>query len=262
MNTFSPIFRKSLDAIPIVLRRKFGFPETGNPNLSSNFYNSREAIVRAIDQSGDPKNVLPFVGIKLTAANIDVESYHKWLLKNDGIPLYYNPAELADDNLSVMTFFGRAVAVEADCIFFSDSFDEIISMIEQIMFSGSELHFKLRIGEGNIPIRLSINKDSISVPEADFTTEVPANFELNFQITVKTYSGFIEPVPLVKRIKIQGGTVIEFETLAGEQKKRIDRMLSSAFGVNTKNFVDDMGIVEFDIDLDTDIIDPSQVKES
>lgn len=262
MTPFSPVFRRSLEAIPVILKRKFGFPETGNPNLSASFYTSRDAIVRAIEETGDPKNVLPFIGIKLSTVYLDVESYNPRLLKRDGLPLYYSPAELAEDQITVMTFFGRPVRVEAEAILFTDNYDQLISVIEQIMFSGSELHFKLRIGEGTIPIKFSLEKESISVPEADFTTEAFSNFELSFQLSVKTYSGFIEPVPLVKRVKIQGGSSIQYETLDGKTKTRVDRLLASGFGVDERSFVDDMGIIEFNVGLDTDIIDPTDIKET
>lgn len=263
METFSPIFRRSIEAISTQLRRNLGFPELGRPRAETAFYTSRDSILRAISESGDPKNVLPFFGIKLSNVFVNPESYNQRLLKRHGFPLAYSEATTNDDSLVLYTFFGRPVRVEADVIFFSDNYDEVLSVIEQILFLGSELHFKLRFKNGSIPIKFSISKDGLAVPEADFQSDT-ANFEFSFQVSLQTYSGFIRPVPVVKKVKLQGGPIFDKELDFTDGRTlsllQVDRQFSIARGVPDGEFINQSPIVYFDIDPNTDVVDGSKIK--
>lgn len=232
-----------------MLRRRLGMPERGRSQLDSVFFNSREAIIKAVTKSGDPADVLPFIGIKITSIYLDQESYNHNALKREGMPL-----GKADEGNSVFVFFGRPVKVEMECFLFTNNFQEVTSTVQQILFLSSELHFKLQI-EKNVgfDIQLKINKDGLTIPEADFQSQI-STFEFSFPIEMKTYAGIIEKIPLVKTVRLQGGPVIEY--IVDEKiERRVERAFGSARGVDS---IQSEEIISFELGLNQDTIDTSR----
>lgn len=249
---FSPIFRRSLEGITAVLRREFNLGKASKPDIEATFYDSRNAIIKAIQQSGDPKNVLPFFGVKISSVFPDVEAQNSRMLKRQGIPLYYE-GETTGEGLSLVTLFARPTRVEADVIFLTDSYDEVLQIIQQIIFLGSELPFKVPLGKGGIPVKMKINKDGLAMPEADFESST-ANYELTFSLYLKTYIGIEESVPMIERVRVQGGPIITVKSLKGGQRERVERVLQIGRGLNTELNSGDLNIVDIPIEPDTDLV--------
>lgn len=242
---FSPIFRESVKAIPIVIRREFDIPDERKP-LDTAFYTSNNAIVKVIKNTGDPKNVLPFVGIKVTSVFPNPETYNSRLLKRVGLPLYYRGTN--KDDLELMTLFCRPVLVEAEAVFLTDSYEDTLDFMEQLMFIGSELHFSIRVGNGSVPIKFKISKDGLAIPEGDFQSEI-ANYSLTFPISLHTYSGIVTGVPVINKVKLNGGIGIEnIPELEVDRKFNLGRVLK---GDSVNNLI----AVDVPVGLDTDLIE-------
>jgi len=233
-----------------MLRRRLGMPERGRSQLETVFFNSREAIVKAVTKSGNPSDVFPFVGVKITSIFTDPESYNPKTLKSEGMPL-----GRADEGESVYVFFGVPVKVEMECFLFTNSFQELISTVERLLFISSELHFRMNIDEGvNFDIQLKINKDGLSIPEADFQSQI-STFEFSFPAEIKTYAGVVEKLPLIRTVRLQGGPVVEY-VVDEVVERRVQRAFGSAIGVTS---IDSEEIVSFKMGLNQDKVDTTQL---
>jgi hypothetical protein len=243
MIEYSQVFKKSIEAVPRILGRRLGMPEKGRSQLDSVFFTSRDAIIKSISQSGNPAEVVPFIGMKITSIYVDPDSYNNHAMKREGLTLSRGDG-------FVYLFFGRPVIVEAECLLFSNSFDEIISTVQQILFLSSELHFNMKLEEGEIEVRISIDKEGISIPEADFQSQI-STFEFSFPVKIKTYAGVIEKVDTVTSVKVQGGPVV---TYVMDEKiiRRVDRAIGLARGVNPDA---PNTIIDLEIGLNQDVID-------
>lgn len=249
MLEYSPVFKQSIESVPKILRRRLGLPEIGRSQLDSVFFTSREAILKAIQKSGDPANVVPFLGVKISSIFVDPESYNSHALKREGLVV-----GITDEGNSAYVFYGRPVKVEMECFMFSDDFNQVLSVVQQILFLESELNFMLNIEEdAGFKITLAINKEGLSIPEADFQSQI-SSFEFSFPAYIKTYAGIIQKLPLVKKVKLQGGPVIEYIE-NDEVVRRVDRALGIAVGSDPNSPND---IISFKLGLNQDLINTNQ----
>jgi len=114
------------------------------------------------------------------------------------------------------------------------------------------MHPNMKIADGvRIPLHFSINKDGISIPEMDSQAEV-AKFELNFPVSLDTYTGMVVEVPSVQTIKVQGGSLTVDPTKLDHEKTRVVRSIAAA---RTGN-VDELTIEDIVIGLDDDYVSP------
>lgn len=184
----SPIFKKSYEALKVILKRVYG--KDNIPILGTLDEND---INRELGRTTLNTTNYPYIMITPSNMTLNEESYNSFALKKYGT----KPKQHTDGYW--YTFHLKPVHVTVTVNFFSQNFIDCINFMTNWSFNSREGTFKLNTKEG-IAFDIHVNiSDDINFPAKDLSSGNP--LKVTGSLTLDTYVGEIYKSPSLKCIK-------------------------------------------------------------
>ena len=185
---------------------------SSNMNLDNDMrlevYGGREHM-RSMARSRNQSIEFPYMAATIDNIEINTTEYHQKMM------YYHGVCGPGDENKNVARFWHmRPLFVSLGVLFLSQDYRQTLQFIETWHKGSAAIHFSLESKDGmSVAVRVDTNNE-IRAPDLEMG-EIGANFQLETQMTVHTYSVDIEEIPLIKKIKLNTNQYIPNKGEAG-----------------------------------------------
>ena len=191
---FSPIFQASLKMVAVRIKELYKHaPLNHNKNIDVVMVGGVEGWRKLFQDRGTAAQY-PFFTYMLQTVERNHQSYNAQALRHMGINAGLNP-----DGQTFSKYYLTPVIANLGLTFLSNSDSDVHEFVQLWLSNDKLISFELENKYNHFRVGIRMMTDqNISIPEADFNEGLV--YTIQTQLSLETYTGYIETVPTIKRI--------------------------------------------------------------